>query len=463
MNRQTQISVDLGMLAKYDRPGPRYTSYPTAPNFSEKTGEKEYRAHIASDERSIENRDLSLYFHLPFCDTLCYFCGCNMMVTRRRDKIDRYIDYLEKEIALLRSLLGADRKVVQLHWGGGTPTHLSPDEIRRLGEVVHRHFEFREDAENGVEIDPRELTFDHMQALRECGFNRCSIGVQDFNEQVQKAVNRIQPEAVTRQAVEWARELGFGSLNLDLMYGLPFQTRKTYETTLEKILGLNPDRLAVFNYAHLPGSIRHQRLIKDEWLPTREVKLQLLKMSIETLSRAGYVYIGMDHFAVPQDELSIALEQGTLYRNFQGYSTHSGINLFALGITGIGMLSDMYAQNYKTLPEYYDALDRGRLPVYRGIALTADDRLRREVITHLMCQFRVDLPETSRKWNIDFEAYFAGALESLRGPEEDGLIELGRESLTVTPAGRLLIRNLAMAFDAHLGAQEGKTQFSRTV
>lgn len=464
MNSKPQrLSVDVDLLAKYDRPGPRYTSYPTAPLFSEKVGEAEYRDHIARDEQSIEKRDLSLYFHIPFCDTLCYFCGCNMMVTRNRDKIDQYIDYLEKEMAMLRPLLGHDRKVMQLHWGGGTPTHLSPDEIRRLASVMHRYFEFREEAEIGVEIDPRELTYDHMRALREGGFNRCSIGVQDFDERVQKTVNRIQPEAVTRQAVNWARELGFGSINLDLMYGLPHQTVQTYGKTLEKILDLDPDRLAVFNYAHLPGSIRHQRLIKDEWLPQREVKLQLLKMSIETLGDAGYVYIGMDHFAKPADELSIALEQGTLYRNFQGYSTHSGINLFALGITGIGMLSDMYAQNFKTLPEYYEALDRGRLPVFRGIALSPDDRLRRQVITDLMCRFRIDKRAIASAWNIDFDRYFSSALASLHGPEEDGLIALGDNELLVTPAGRLLIRNLAMAFDAHIGNQAGKTQFSRTV
>jgi len=459
-----KIPVDLDLLKKYDQPGPRYTSYPTAPYFHEDISYQEYVEHISNDDASIENKDLSLYFHLPFCDTLCYFCGCNMMVTRNFEKIDRYIDYIEKEILLLKNLIDGKRKVIQLHWGGGTPTHLRPDQIRRLGNIIHDNFEFQPDAEVGVELDPRELTFDHMKALREMGFNRCSMGVQDFDAKVQETVNRIQPEDITRQTVDWSRELGFKSINLDLMYGLPFQKVAAFSKTLDKVLSMNPDRFAVFNYAHLPKMIKHQRLIKEEWIPSREEKLQLLKLSIDRLSDAGYTYIGMDHFAKPDDELTVAMENGTLYRNFQGYSTHAGINLFALGITSIAMLSDTYMQNAKTLKAYYELIDKGQLPVFKGIILNEDDVLRREVITELMCNFRLKKEKIEVKYDISFDAYFAEALSQLQSLEIDGLVELNKESISVTDAGRLLIRNIAMKFDAYLMKKEkDKPQFSRTV
>ncbi len=459
-----KLLVDIDLLKKYDKPGPRYTSYPTAPYFHEGINNEEYISHIHKDDETIENRDLSLYFHLPFCDTLCYFCGCNMMVTRNWDRIDEYIDYLEKEIKLLKREIGPDRKIIQLHWGGGTPTHLSPVQINRLGDIIHHYFDLQEHAEIGVEIDPRELTYDHMKALSDSGFNRCSMGVQDFDVKVQQAVNRIQPESITRKAVEWARELGFQSLNLDLMYGLPFQKPESYESTIDKILSMDPDRLAVFNYAHLPEMIKHQRLIKDEWIPSVEEKLQLLKLSIEKLTSAGYEYIGMDHFAKPDDELTVAMKKGTLYRNFQGYSTHAGINLFAFGITSIGMLSDLYIQNKKKLKDYYEKLDNGKLPVLKGIALSKDDIVRREVITELMCNFRLEKQKIVKKYNINFDDYFQEALATLRSFEEDGLITLEEEVLTVSNSGRLLIRNIAMNFDANLMAKKGdKPRFSRTV
>ncbi len=459
-----KIFVDIELLKKYDRPGPRYTSYPTAPYFHEGIGPEEFLKHIRRDDEANNEQPLSLYFHLPFCDTLCYFCGCNMMVTRDRQKIEHYIDYLEKEIQLLRPHISSKRKVAQLHWGGGTPTHLSPEQIKRLGTIIHKYFEFADDAEVSVEIDPRELTRQHMEALREIGFNRCSMGVQDFTPKVQETVNRIQPENITRQAVEWARELGFNSVNIDLMYGLPFQKMDTFEQTIDTVLNINPNRLAVFNYAHLPSMIKHQRLIKDEWIPAPEEKLQLLKLSIEKLTGAGYEYIGMDHFAKPDDELTVAMKKGTLYRNFQGYSTHSGLNLFALGISSIGMLSDLYVQNYKKLGEYYQALDEGKLPIVRGVALSEDDRLRREVITELMCNFRLQKSDIETKYNISFDEYFADALEQLKVYQEDNLIILQDERLTVTTAGRLLIRNIAMNFDAYLQKREdNKPQFSRTV
>ncbi|MFC2123339.1 oxygen-independent coproporphyrinogen III oxidase [Bacteroidota bacterium] len=458
------ISVDIELLKKYDRPGPRYTSYPTAPYFHENIGQDEFKNHLRTDDSSITNKDLSLYFHLPFCDTLCYFCGCNMMVTRNQEKIDKYIDYLEKEIQLLREHIGPERKVIQLHWGGGTPTHLSPDQIRRLGSIIHKYFDFKENAEVGVEIDPRELTRDHMVALQENGFNRCSLGVQDFDPRVQETVNRIQPEDITRDSVEWARELGFGSINLDLMYGLPFQNYETYSETIDTILDINPNRLAVFNYAHLPNLIKHQRLIKDEWIPSADEKLNLLKLSIEKLTDSGYVYIGMDHFAKPDDELTIAMKNGTLYRNFQGYSTHAGINLLALGITSISMLSDLYIQNYKKLGEYYDAMDKDELPVMRGIELNEDDILRRDVITELMCHFKLKKKDIESKYNIQFDSYFSEALAGLVEFQDDGLVILDADQITVTDPGRLLIRNIAMNFDAYLmSKEENKPQFSRTV
>ncbi|MEJ2052327.1 MAG: oxygen-independent coproporphyrinogen III oxidase [Calditrichaceae bacterium] len=459
-----KIKVDIDLLKKYDRPGPRYTSYPTAPYFHEGVDSSVFESHLKSDDQTLVNRDLSLYFHLPFCDTLCYFCGCNMMVTRNRDKIEKYIGYLEKEMRLLKPKISADRKVVQLHWGGGTPTHLSPDQIRRLGNLIRKYFDFRDNAEISVEIDPRELTRDHMAALKDVGFNRCSMGVQDFNPKVQETVNRIQPENLTRRTVGWAKELGFESLNLDLMYGLPHQTVETFEKTIESVLSMEPDRLAVFNYAHLPQMIKHQKLIKDEWLPGADIKLELLKLSIEKLTSNGFVYIGMDHFARPDDELTIAMKNGTLYRNFQGYSTHSGINLLAFGITGISMLSDLYVQNYKTLEEYYDVLDQDKLPVMRGVELNEDDILRREVITELMCNFRLKKKIIEEKYNVAFNSYFENAILKLQEFEQDDLVELTPDEIVITNTGRLLVRNIAMNFDAYLERKEkNKPQFSRTV
>ena len=459
-----KIEVDVALLKKYDRPGPRYTSYPTAPYFHEGVDSRVFEKHLKRDDQSLANKDISLYFHLPFCDTLCYFCGCNMMVTRSTDKIENYIDYLEKEMALLKAKLNPDRKIIQMHWGGGTPTHLSPDQIKRLGSLIHKYFNFKDASEVSVEIDPRELTRDHMVALKEIGFNRCSMGVQDFNPEVQQAVNRVQPEDLTRRTIGWAKELGFQSLNLDLMYGLPHQTVASFEETIDSILAMQPDRLAVFNYAHLPQIIKHQKLIQNEWLPSPDIKLQLLKLSIEKLTSNGFIYIGMDHFARPEDELTVAMNNGTLYRNFQGYSTHAGINLLAVGITSISMLSDLYVQNYKTLNEYYNLLDDGEIPVMRGVELNDDDQLRREVITELMCNFRLKKEKIETKYAIKFDNYFEEPLKDLELFEMDGLVKLNDDEIVVTESGRLLVRNIAMNFDAYLKRKEkNKPQFSRTV
>jgi oxygen-independent coproporphyrinogen III oxidase len=458
-----KIVVNQDILKKYDCAAPRYTSYPTAPCFKTDLLPEEYIRHMMKADDSTMNA-ISLYFHLPFCDTLCYYCGCNMLVTRNRHKIDRYIDYLEKEIVLLKKHIQSTKQVVQLHWGGGTPTHLDPDQIMRLGKIIRNHFEFASDAEIGVEIDPRELTREHINALREIKFNRCSIGVQDYTEKVQKAINRVQSESVTNRAVSWARQSGFKSVNLDLMYGLPYQTTASFNHTLDKILKLEPDRLAVFNYAHLPGLIKHQKRIKDEWIPLPEDKLALLKLTIEKLTGAGYVYIGMDHFARPDDELAIAMKDDTLYRNFQGYSTHAGADLFAFGISGISMLLGLYVQNYKKLSDYYSRLDDGVLPIKSGIELSWDDRLRREVIVRLMCRFRIVKRQIEQQYNIVFDRYFADALLKLKDFQEDGLVILSDGQIEVTLAGRMVIRNIAMNFDAYLNSDsEKKPRYSRTV
>jgi len=459
-----KIIVDIGLLKKYDRPGPRYTSYPTAPYFHENITQDHYLDHIRAGNSRKEAEPVSLYFHLPFCDTLCYFCGCNMLVTRNTAKIDLYIDYLIKEMELLRPNIAESRPVAQLHWGGGTPSYLSPKQIRHLGNAIRRMFRFTRDAEISVEIDPRGLTREHVEALAEVGFNRCSMGVQDFDEQVQKAVNRLQSEQITRQTVTWARELNFSSVNIDLMYGLPFQTAEKFDRTLKIILDIDPDRLAVFNYAHLPQIIKHQRVIKDETLPGPDEKLRLLKLSIEQLTESGYVYIGMDHFAKPQDELTLAMQAGTLYRNFQGYSTRAGLELFAMGMSSISMLHDLYIQNYKKLDAYFKPLDEGRLPIMRGYELSADDILRREVIKELMCNFRLDKSRIEEKYQIVFDEYFAESLALLPEFEQDGLLKLNNSQITINTHGRLIIRNIAMVFDAYLLKKEGqKPVFSRTV
>lgn len=457
------FEVDLTKFKKYDKPGPRYTSYPTAPQFNESFTHEDYLDEIVKTNYGENLPDLSLYFHLPYCDTLCYFCGCNMIITRNRDRIKEYINYVKKEIDLLRQYLLPDRKVVQHHWGGGTPTHLSPDEINDLASYINKNFQFKSDAEVSCEIDPRELTKAHLEALRNNGFNRISMGVQDFNEKVQKAVNRIQPEDITRQTIAWVRELGFHSINLDLIYGLPFQTVGTFSDTVDKIIDISPDRIAVFNYAHVPWMKKHMALIHPEDIPAPEVKLEILKMTIEKLTSAGYEFIGMDHFAKPNDELSIAMKEKKLYRNFQGYSTNAGADLYAMGITSISQLNNIYAQNYKTEKEYYSALDEERLPTAKGYRLTEDDHLRREVIMKLMCDFELNFADIERKYNIDFKKYFAWGLNNLKEMIEDDLIDMTDDGLKVKNMGRLLIRNIAMNFDGYIERKEDKARYSRTV
>ena len=454
-------NIDYKLIKKYDRPGPRYTSYPTAPHFSENFDREKYEEELqkANDEK----RELSLYVHLPYCDTLCYFCGCNMIVSNNRKRIHSYEEYVKREIDLLREKLNPERKVVQLHWGGGTPTHLKPDEIYDLGTHIRNSFDFADDAEVSCEIDPRGMTKEHVSALRESGFNRVSMGVQDFNEKTQIAVNRIQPENITVQVIDWARELGFISVNIDLMYGLPFQTPETFSETLDKIIDISPDRIAVFNYAHVPWLKKHQALIRTEDLPKPEVKLELLKLSIEKLTDAGYVFIGMDHFAKPDDELSVALREKKLYRNFQGYSTRSGADLHAAGITGISQFGRIYAQNQKAEKPYYADLEQNKLPIAKGYYLNDDDVLRRKVIMKIMCDFELDFREIENEFGIDFEKYFAWGLKNIREMIDDELVEIQDKKLIVKNTGRLLIRNVAMNFDAFIEKNIDNTKYSRTV
>lgn len=457
------FSIDLDLIRKYDKPGPRYTSYPTAPQFSETFTHEDFLSEIARTNQRAGSPDLSLYFHLPFCDTLCYFCGCNMIVTHNRDRIRRYLDYLKKEIDRLRGLIAADRKTTQLHWGGGTPTHLNPEEISDLIGFIRQRFELQEDAEVSCEIDPRELTKAHLSALRNGGFNRVSMGVQDFNERVQQAVNRIQPEELTRQVVSWVHELGFDSLNLDLIYGLPHQTADDFSKTIDTLVDIHPDRIALFNFAYVPWMKKHMRLIHPEDLPAPEEKLMILKMSIEKLTAAGYVFIGMDHFAKPDDELAVALKEKKLYRNFQGYTTCAGADLYAMGITSISQFGRIYAQNAKTEKAYFDALDKGVPPTVKGVRLDEDDLLRRKVITDLMCNFELDFKAIEAEFDIEFGRYFKWGLQNLKEMIEDGLIWIEDDILRVTEMGRMLIRNIAINFDGYIERKEDHARYSRTV
>lgn len=456
--------VDLALLKKYDRPGPRYTSYPTAPLFTDAFNAEDYHDEILRTNGPGFRSDLSLYFHFPFCDTLCYFCGCTMLVTRERKRIAEYLGYLKKEVDIVAPLIGADRKVTQIHWGGGTPTHLTPEEILDFAGYVQRAFTIAPDAEMSVEIDPRELTQKHLGALRHVGFNRVSMGIQDFDPAVQQAVNRVQPEELSLEVFKWASALEFDGINIDLIYGLPLQTAESFERTLRQVVRLAPDRIAVFNYAHVPWMKPHQKLIREEDLPSPEEKLGILKMTIEVLSSSGYDYIGMDHFAKPTDELTLAQKNKTLYRNFQGYSTRSGADLYGFGMSSISHFGDIYAQNAKSLPHYYQALEQGQLSTHVGYRMTEDDRIRKHVIMRLMCDLELDRRDVEERFGILFGEYFSGAVDALQPFVDDGLIEMDRRTIRVVGAGRLVLRNIAMCFDAYLERMAGsRPVFSRTV
>src|SRR5574341_519333 len=432
----SELVIDPVLIRKYDVSGPRYTSYPTADRFVEAFGEAELRLWLSRRNIGGISQPLSLYVHLPFCDTLCYYCACNKVVTRDHSQSTKYIKYLEKELALLEPLLGEDREICQLHWGGGTPTFLSREDMQALMEATGRVFTRAPDFECSIEVDPRRVAPGTLAFLGSLGFNRVSIGVQDFDPQVQKAVHRVQTEEETRRVIGEARAAGFRSVNVDLIYGLPKQTLDGFNRTLDRVIALDPDRIALYSYAHLPKVFMPQRRIAQADLPSAESKLQIMSLAIGRLTRAGYLYIGMDHFARPDDELAIAQAQGRLQRNFQGYSTHPGSDMLGLGVSAIGRVGPTYYQNRKELDEYCAALDAGRLPVARGIELTSGDLVRRAVIQALACHFRVSIESIELAYLVDFRTYFSDEMNDLRRLAAEGLVELAPDWIVVTPKGR---------------------------
>ncbi len=458
------LVFDVDLIRRYDKSGPRYTSYPTAVQFHGGFGEAQYRSWAERTNQKQPRGPLSLYFHIPFCDTVCFYCACNKVATKDRSKAAPYLERLYKEIAIQGAMFARDRPVDQLHWGGGTPTFISHEQMRDLMRVTGEHFKLRDndEGEYSIEIDPREADEQTIALLREVGFNRLSMGVQDFDARVQSAVNRIQSEEQTFLVLNEARRQGFKSVSLDLIYGLPFQSVERFSDTLEKVIAVSPDRLSVFNYAHLPEMFKPQRRINEADLPSPAEKLRILQHTIERLTAAGYVYIGMDHFAKPDDELAVAQREGTLYRNFQGYSTHADCDLVGMGITSIGMVGDTYSQNVRTLDEYYAHLDEDRLPIFRGIELSRDDVLRRAVITQLICNFTLRYAAVEKDYGIDFSAYFGPELDELATMEKDGLLRVGDAGVDVLPAGRLLIRNICMVFDRYLREQRGQ-RYSKVI
>jgi oxygen-independent coproporphyrinogen-3 oxidase len=462
------ITSTLQLLERYDRPGPRYTSYPTAIEFHDGVTNAIYVERLAQLNRAAD-APLSAYMHLPFCEHRCAFCGCNVVITPHRQVASRYLEAVEQEIDLLASHLPDRRTVSQMHWGGGTPTYYSPAQLSRLFERVARHFTFTADAELGVEVDPRVTTFEHLETLRAHGFNRLSMGVQDFNPKVQEAVNRIQGYELTRDLIARARELGFSSINIDLIYGLPHQTLETFTATLDQALTLRPDRVAAYSFAFVPWMKAHMKELDVAALPPAEIKLSLLAATVDAFIGAGYRQIGMDHFALPTDDMGRAVDTHTLHRNFMGYTVKSTSDMVAVGVSAIGDVHGAFVQNTKKLPEYYEALAAGRFPIERGYELSQDDEIRRCVITELMCNFRLEIAPVEQRFGIDFADYFAAELSKLSdgegSPVADGLVVVGRDRIDVQPLGRMFVRNICMTFDKYLAARTGgpKPVFSRTV
>ena len=464
---EASVRFDADLVRRYDRPGPRYTSYPTAVQFHDGFREAEYRDAAAKTNGATPPAPLSLYVHVPFCASPCFYCGCTKVITRSREQAENYLTRLYREFELQAELFDRERVVDQLHFGGGTPTFLNPWQLEDLLKKLDWHFNLRKDhqREFSIEIDPRTCEPDTIDLLARAGVNRMSLGIQDFDPEVQVAVNRVQSPAETFALMDRARAAGYKSVSVDLIYGLPKQDRRRFERTLDIVIDAKPDRLAVYSYAHLPHMFKPQKRIHAEDLPSGAEKLALLGLTMEKLTTAGYVYIGMDHFALPDDELAVALREGSLHRNFQGYSTHADCDLVALGASSIGKLGDTYAQNYKTLHDYYQAIDSGHLAVHRGLELNDDDRLRRSVIQSIMCRARVDFAGVDSAWAVRFEDYFARELAALQPLIADGLLVMRERSFELTPIGRLLMRNVAMCFDAYLpGHQQSDTpRFSRAV
>jgi oxygen-independent coproporphyrinogen-3 oxidase len=444
------VEPALELVRKYNIPGPRYTSYPTAPQFTAEVDRPALLTEIQRDNAD-SSRPLSLYFHLPFCESLCWYCGCNTVITKRLSSATEYVDLLCRELELTKPLINTARPVTQLHFGGGTPTFLPPAEIDRLGRAIHSVFTFAPDAEISVEIDPRRLTKEHVEAYRRLGCNRASLGVQDTNPQVQLAIHRWQPLEQTAQAITWLREAGYESVSVDLIYGLPLQTPETFSQTVEAIIALNPDRLAVFSYAHVPWLKPAQKIFDQrQQLPTTEAKLAMLTNATRALTSAGYAHIGMDHFARPNDELAIAHDNGTLYRNFQGYTTRAGASLYGFGMSSISQTDSSFRQNHKDLEEYQTGLMRGELPIERGCLLTSEDRNRRTLIMEIMCRNRVDYATLSQRLGLDVAQTYAAEIQSLKDLAADGLVNMDPTGFSITPMGELFRRIIAMRFDAYL-------------
>ena len=458
-----QVCFDQDLIVRYGGRGPRYTSYPTALQFTDKLTEADYRAK--AQESNASDLPLSLYVHIPFCHSLCYYCGCNKIVTRNEQRVARYMEMLYKEIEMQAELFDKSRKVEQLHFGGGTPTYLDKAQLAALMDHLRASFNFDESDERefSIEVDPRTVDAERIQELWDLGFNRLSLGVQDFNEDVQKAVNRMQSPQEVQALMDAARGAGFGSISFDLIYGLPHQTVESFDATLDTVLAMKPDRLAVYNYAHLPNRFKGQRMINADDIPLPATKLDLLHHTIDKLCGVGYVYIGMDHFALPEDELVQARENGTLQRNFQGYSTHRQCDLIALGVSGIGGIGNMFAQNSVTTMEYEEIIERGELPIKKGLLIDDDDLIRAAVIQDLMCYDTLSYDDFSTKHDIDFRDYFASEIEKLEILEKDGLLELSDSGIDITPQGRLLLRNIAMTFDRYIDLEENDSRFSKAI
>jgi len=458
-----QIVFDHNLIVRYDGKGPRYTSYPTADRFTTSFGPDDYKHFLCQSKPGTILNPLSLYVHIPFCNTICYYCACNKVITKDRAQADIYIDHLVREINLQADLLPYRPKVSQLHFGGGTPTFLSDNQFKRLIQAIRSRFDLQPGGEFSIEIDPRKVSTKTIQLLGELGFNRMSVGVQDFNHTVQQAVNRIQSFDETRRVIEDARVSGFRSISIDLIYGLPKQTPDSVRSTIEQVLQLRPDRLSFYNYAHLPERFMPQRRISTEELPLPQSKLDILSNSINQLVDAGYVFIGMDHFALPDDELAIAQRRGRLHRNFQGYSTHADCDLIALGVSAISKVGTSYSQNVKTLEDYYAVIDSGQLAIDRGIRLNRDDLLRRSIIQSLMCQFEVSFQPIEISHLVDFRQYFSPELADLAVMEQDGLLRIDADRIIVLPAGRMLVRSIALIFDRYLRAQNTGMRYSRLI
>jgi oxygen-independent coproporphyrinogen-3 oxidase len=458
------FGVDEALIRRFDMPGPRYTSYPTADRFHEGFDARDHAKWLDRRDRTEHDKPLSLYVHLPFCASICYYCACNKVITKDHSRSGKYLDYLEKEIKLQTSYLPSSRYVTQMHFGGGTPTFLNAAELSRLMRMLRDHFDFAPNGEYAIEIDPRSADTSMIHLLADLGFNRMSIGVQDFDEGVQKAVHRIQPEEMTMATLETARACGFQSINMDLIYGLPKQTPESFGRTLERVLKASPDRVALYSYAHLPARFKPQRRIAPEDMPTAETKLEIMLLAINMMLEAGYQFIGMDHFARDDDELSVAQRNGSLHRNFQGYTTQADCDLLALGISSISKIGASFSQNMKTLDEYYKCLDRGVLPITRGFELSEDDLIRRDVIMDLMCQGDVKMAAIEANHDIVFRDYFAQEIAQLKQQfEPDGMLTVANDRIQVSPKGRFFLRGIAIVFDRYFQSQVNPGRFSKLI